>query len=367
MEAAFLAVQSAAPGVGTGLHGVVRIGTTEGFGNLVLAARAIHVNSERARGPFIKIDCTAIPDGLMETELFGHEKGAFTGADRAVPGKVELAEGGTLFLDEIGDLKPALQGKLLRLLQDREFERVGGRKTLSVDVRIVSATHRDLWDMAQTGAFRADLYYRLKVVELELPPLRERGADDIARLALHFLEVFARRHHKPVRALAPAAQARLLRHSWPGNIRELEHCIESAVALCRGDTLSAEELPLAQEAAEGRRHQSGVMAAYPATGEGRRPPSGVMAAHPGDAPARRPSSGIMPAYPARPQEPAAPPGDAGDGLVLPDGLTLAEVERRYLQRAITVAAGNRSEAARTLGIGRNTLLRKLREGDGEEG
>ena len=343
-----------------------------------LAARAIHVNSERARGPFVKIDCTAIPEGLMETELFGHEKGAFTGADRAVPGKVELAQGGTLFLDEIGDLRPALQGKLLRVLQDREFERVGGRKTLSVDVRVVAATHRDLWGMAQVGAFRPDLYFRLKVVELELPPLRERGPEDIARLAQHFLAHYARRHHKPARTLSAAALARLSRHPWPGNIRELEHCIESAVALCRGETVEAAELPLAQvPELEVRRPVSGVFPAFPAPeGEVRRPstgaPGGVYSAAPEPSgEVRRPVSGFFPAYPspspaADPPLPPLPPTDvSGDGLLLPDGLTLAEVELRYLHRAIARAGGNRSEAARSLGIGRNTLLRKLREGGGD--
>jgi Nif-specific regulatory protein len=283
-----------------------------------LIARAIHVNSRRARGPFVKIDCTSIPEGLMEAELFGHEKGAFTGADKSVPGKAELAHGGTLFLDEIGDLKGSLQGKLLRLLQDREFERVGGRKTLQVDVRVVAATNRDLLEMTHQGSFRLDLYYRLKVVELVLPPLRERGPEDIRRLAEHFVELYARKHRKPVRGLAPAALARLSAHPFPGNIRELEHCIESALALCAGDLIEAEELPL-----------------------------------PGE---RRPA-------------PAAPP-EGADGLHLPDGLTLEEVERRYLLRAIERAGGNRSEAARQLGIGRNTLIRKLHEilgGEDERG
>ncbi|MCS6912701.1 MAG: sigma-54-dependent Fis family transcriptional regulator [Myxococcales bacterium] len=272
-----------------------------------LLARAIHVNSQRAQGPFVKIDCTAIPEGLMEAELFGHEKGAFTGADRTVLGKAELAHGGTLFLDEIGDLKGSLQGKLLRLLQDREMERVGGRRTIQVDVRIVAATNRDLLEMTRAGTFRADLYYRLKVVELELPPLRERGPEDIRRLAEHFVEQFARRHRKPVTGLSREAMARLLSHSWPGNIRELEHCIESAVALCSGSLIEAAELPL-------------------------------------------------PGAPA-----ATTPGSADSGLFIPDGMPLQEVERLYIRRTLERAGGNRSEAARMLRIGRNTLLRKLQE------
>jgi Nif-specific regulatory protein len=293
-----------------------------------LMARAIHVNSGRAAGPFVKIDCTSIPEGLMESELFGHEKGAFTGADRTVQGKAELAHGGTLFLDEIGDLKGALQGKLLRLLQDREFERVGGRKTIQVDVRIVAATNRDLLAMSQQGAFRPDLYYRLKVVEIELPPLRERGEEDIRRLAEHFVDRYGHRHKKPVR-LSPQALALLCAYPFPGNIRELEHCIESAVALCAGDLIEAAELPLPQ-----RRQQAGTRA-------------GTQGAAPEPGPAPAPGPGQAP---------------GNEGIFLPDGLTLAEVEERYIARALTLAGGNRSEAARALGIGRNTLLRKLQHG-----
>ncbi len=300
-----------------------------------LAARAIHVNSSRARGPFVKLDCTSIPEGLMETELFGHEKGAFTGADQRVPGKAELAHNGTLFLDEIGDLKGPLQGKLLRLLQDREFERVGGRKTLSVDLRIVAATHRDLLHMLREGSFRSDLYYRLKVVELHLPPLRERGPEDIERLTHHFIDTYARRYRKPVRGLTREAMVRLCAAPWPGNIRELEHCIESAVVLCRGTLLEADELPLAMP-----------LSLPQATGLSPRP-APVPAAQKGQA--------------------GAPPGPSphlagkmGTGIYLPDGLPLEEVEQRYLGRALLLFGGNRFEAARSLGIGRNTLFRKLR-------
>jgi len=285
-----------------------------------LAARAIHYNSQRARGPFVKIDCTAIPEGLMESELFGHERGAFTGAEQRVLGKAELAHGGTLFLDEIGDLKLSLQGKLLRLLQDREFERVGGRKTIAVDVRIVAATNRDLAAMAAAATFRKDLYYRLKVIDLELPPLRARGPEDIERLAHHFVEHYARRHKKPVRGFSEGALGRLRRHSWPGNIRELEHCIESAVALCGSQIIASHDLPLPQL------------------------PGGTLAA--------AELGAIQPAL-ERPVE-------APEGILLPDGLSLEEVEQLYIQRTIERCGGNRSEAARLLAIGRNTLLRKLR-------
>jgi Nif-specific regulatory protein len=325
-----------------------------------LAARAIHYNSQRARGPFIKIDCTSIPDGLMESELFGHERGAFTGAEQRVLGKAELASGGTLFLDEIGDLKPSLQGKLLRLLQDREFERVGGRKTIAVDVRIVAATNRDLGALALSGHFRADLYYRLKVIELELPSLRARGSDDIERLALHFVELYAHRHKKPVRGLHREALARLRAHVWPGNIRELEHCIESAVALCAGEQITAADLPLPMplglpppafppSATSARSSRSTV------------PPASARSLRPASASSTGSTSselsGEFSGELAVPATPLLP----GGGLHLPDGLTLEEVEQRYLAHTIARYGGNRSEAARALGIGRNTLLRKLRD------
>ena len=276
-----------------------------------LAARAIHVNSPRARGPFVKVDCTTIPEGLMESELFGHERGSFTGADRLVRGKVEQAAGGTLFLDEIGELPAALQMKLLRFLQDREFERVGGRRLLRADVRLVAATHRDLETAVRQGGFRQDLYYRLKVVELHMPALRDRGPEDIDRLARHFLSMYARKHGKSVRSISPEARALLCAHAWPGNIRELEHCIESAVVFSGGTELLASHLPLPQ----------------PQSGRGIE------------------SSG------------------AGDEtrLALPSGLTLAEVERRYIARTLEECAGNRSRAADLLGIGRNTLVRKIKE------
>ena len=168
-----------------------------------LFARAIHVNSRRQARPFVTVDCTTLPAQLVESELFGHERGAFTSADRRVPGKVELAEGGTLFLDELGDLPPDIQGKLLRFLQDKSFERVGGRQTLAADVRVVCATHRDLEQAVAAGRFREDLYYRVRVVEIDLPPLRARGPDDIETLARHFAEVYAQRYQRPPRASRP--------------------------------------------------------------------------------------------------------------------------------------------------------------------
>ncbi|MDB4965678.1 MAG: transcriptional regulator, NifA subfamily, Fis Family [Myxococcales bacterium] len=273
-----------------------------------LIARAIHYNSTRRDGPFVKVDCTTIPPTLMENELFGHERGAYTGAEARARGKCEAANGGTLFIDEIGELPLPLQSKLLRLLQDREFERVGGTRTLAVDVRVVTATHRDLEGMVGRGQFREDLYYRVKVVQLTLPPLRDRGAEDIVRLAEHFLDLYGRKHGKPLIRFGAAARARLVDHRWPGNIRELEHCVESAVVLCEGAEIAVEQLALAAGAAAG-----------PAA-----------------------------AGPAATDEPFRP-------------RALADVERQHILRTLAAADGNRSRAAELLGIGRNTLLRKLKE------
>ena len=270
-----------------------------------LIARAIHVNGTRVSAPFIKLDCTTIPATLMENELFGHEKGAYTGADSRALGRCEAADGGTLFIDEIGELALPLQAKLLRFLQDREFERVGGTRTYTADVRVIAATHRDLEEMVGRGEFREDLYYRIKVVQLALPSLRERGAGDIARLAAHFLSLYRKKHGKPELQLGTEAEARLCAHRWPGNIRELEHCIESAVVLCEGREIGPSQLSLPSER--------------------------------GHAPRRAPAHDE--AFTAR---------------------TLADVERDHIVTTLRIFGGNRSEAARSLGIGRNTLLRKIK-------
>jgi Nif-specific regulatory protein len=267
-----------------------------------LVARALHANSRRASGPFITVDCTTLPGSLIESELFGHEKGAFTGADRRVAGRVEQADGGTLFLDEIGELAPAAQAKLLRLLQDRCFERVGGRETVQVDVRILTATHRDLVAEVARGTFRQDLFYRLRVVEISLPPLRERGPREIEALARHFLGVYARRHQRPRLDLSPAALTALFHHRWPGNVRELEHSIERAVVLCDAPAISPEHL-------------------------------GLLA---------------LPTSSPAPEE----------GVLLPHGLSLDEAAQRYTEATLAHCGGNQSEAARRLGVGRNTLARR---------
>ncbi|APR83839.1 Response regulator of zinc sigma-54-dependent two-component system [Minicystis rosea] len=292
------------------LHG--ETGTGKG-----LFARAIHVNSRRQARPFIVVDCTTLPAQLVESELFGHERGAFTGADRRVPGKIELADGGTLFLDELGDLPPDIQGKLLRFLQERTFERVGGRQTLSADVRVVCATHRDLERAVAEGRFREDLYYRVKVVQIELPPLRARGAEDIETLARHFAEVYANRYGRPPLVLTKEALAVIRAHTWPGNVRELEHWVESAVALSRDGHVGAEMLPLRREGT---------------------PPLTVV---------------------KRAAEPSSSSSDAAQ-IALPLSLSLDEATARYAEAMVTACEGNKTEAAKRLGIGRNTLARLLK-------
>ncbi len=240
-----------------------------------LFARAIHVNSPRESGALVVIDCTNLPAPLVESELFGHERGAYTGADRRVVGKIETASGGTLFLDEIGELPLELQGKLLRFLQERQFERIGSRETLSADVRIVAATNRNLADEVDAGRFRSDLYYRIRVVEVDLPSLASRGAVDILALAEHFIAKYSRRYKRDGLRLTAAAKDALIAHAWPGNVRELEHAIERGVVLAPTAELTAESLSLAPRRlapeqpieglsldAAGRRHAESVLARH---------------------------------------------------------------------------------------------------------
>lgn len=264
-----------------------------------LFARAIHVNSARRDGPLVKVDCAALPESLIENELFGHERGAYTGADQRAHGKFDAAKGGTIFLDEIGELPLAVQGKLLRVLQDREFQRVGGTAVEKADVRVVCATNRDLVKFVEEGRFRGDLYYRIKVVELNLPPLRERGEEDIARLARHFVELAARRHGRRVPQISGPALGKLTKYPWPGNVRELENCVESAVVVMEGERIEAADVPLVERSSTVARED--------------------------------------------------------DQRVR----TLEEVEREHIERVLAKADGNRTLAAKLLGIGRNTLQRKL--------
>jgi transcriptional regulator with GAF, ATPase, and Fis domain len=210
-----------------------------------LIAGAIHHNSLRSGRNFVKVNCAALQENLLESELFGHEKGAFTGADKQRVGRFEQADGGTLFLDEVGDMSANTQAKILRVLQEHEFERLGGTRTLRVDVRVIAATNRNLPQMVANGQFREDLYYRLNVVSIDMPPLRERK-DDIPQLALFFLKRFAGELKKRVEGLSPDAQKLLMRYNWPGNIRELENSIERAVLLTEGPALSSSDLRLGE-------------------------------------------------------------------------------------------------------------------------
>jgi Nif-specific regulatory protein len=219
-----------------------------------LAARAIHRNSRRAEKPFIAVNCAALAESLLESELFGHEKGAFTGALVQKKGRLELSDTGTIFLDEIGDLSPSLQTKLLRVLQEREFERVGGNRTIKIDVRLLAATNRDLEDAMVRGTFRRDLYFRLNVVNLKMPSLRERR-EDIPLLANYFARKYGDRCNRIVFGISPDARRLLMNYDWPGNVRELENAIERAIVLGTTDHILAEDLP--EAVVEFQTHVSG--------------------------------------------------------------------------------------------------------------
>jgi two-component system response regulator AtoC len=282
-----------------------------------LAARTLHELGPRKGRPFVKIDCTALPDALLESELFGFEKGAFTGATRSKPGRVELADGGTLFLDEIGDLPSALQAKLLRLIQDQEFEHLGGTATLRVDVRVVAATHRDLESMTQAGTFREDLFYRLNVVPIWMPPLRARR-DDIEPLVARFSEVFARQNGREPPEMEPGALRLLRRERWPGNVRQLQNVVERLIVLGEGDVIREEDVR-----AELSEKPTGFSTEPLSTAD---------------------------------RKTANVPEDDGS---LEAGMRAAE--RQLLSNALVRAKGNRSLAARLLGVSRSTLYEKLGE------
>ena len=279
-----------------------------GTGKEVLA-HLIHKYSDRSHRTFLKVNCAAVPSELLESELFGYEPGAFTGANKAKPGKFELCNRGTLLLDEIGEMSPALQAKLLQVLQDGQFSRLGGRVTVKVDVRVLAATNRTLADEVARGAFRHDLYYRLRVIELRVPPLRERRCD-ILPLARRFLVEAAERLHRPVEGITPAAADQLARYDWPGNVRELENAVERAVALAIDTRVDIDDFP------EEVRQARAVVA--PTTG----------------------------------------------------GRRLADVERALILQTLEEASGNRARAAELLGIGVATLYRKLKQsgaaGGGDE-
>ena len=297
MREVFETAQRVAP-----TRATVLLGGESGTGKGMLA-RAIHLNSPRRDAPFIKINCSAIPENLMESELFGYEKGAFTGAIRSHPGKFEQADGGTVFLDEIGDVPPAVQVKLLRVLQEREFERLGGSKTIHVDVRIIAATNQDLRAALEEGAFREDLYYRLNVVPINLPPLRSRK-EDIPYLVDHFLERFAADTGNRVTGVAPEALEKLTAYRWPGNVRELENIMQRSMVLAKGDIIEPSDVVLDETAGSG----------------------------------------------------ASTNGDIG---FLPEGMTLDEFEQELIREAMRRADDNKSQAARLLGLTRNALRYRL--------
>ncbi len=278
----------------------VLIGGESGVGK-DLIAHLIHQRSSRSSGPFVKINSTAIPENLLESELFGYEKGAFTGATASKPGKFELADKGTLFLDEIGDVPPATQVKLLRVLQEREFERLGGTRTIKVDVRLIAATNRDLRAALEQGTFREDLYYRLNVVPIDIPPLREHK-EDIPDLANLFLSRLAQKSQKKLEGIKPEAVRRLMDFHWPGNVRELENIVERACALAPGPFIEPSDIQI--DHVVSRNH-------------------------------------------------------SGQSPLLPEGKTLDQWEDELIREAYRRANGNKSEAARMLGLSRNALRYRL--------
>jgi two-component system response regulator HydG len=272
-----------------------------------LIAGAIHFNSRRKKGPFVKINCAAITETLLESELFGHEKGAFTGADRRKEGRFSQAHGGTLLLDEVGEMSLMMQVKLLRALQEREFNRVGGESTIQVDVRVIAATNKNLVDQINEGAFREDLYYRLNVVELEVPPLIERK-EDIPLLTQHFLEIFAAKNRKEIKGFTPRAMDNLIRYDWPGNVRELMNAVERGVVLSRSSYLDVPDFPFMK-----------------------------------DSMLQNDQDSTTPA-----------------NLSMQGDVPLEKIEKTAILKTLEAANGNKSEAARRLGITRKTLHKKLK-------
>jgi two-component system, NtrC family, response regulator AtoC len=323
-----------------------------------LIARALHEHSSRHAGPFIKTNCAAIPKTLMESEMFGYEKGAFTGAVGAKPGRFELAHGGTLFLDEIGEIPVEMQVKLLRVLQESEFERVGGIKTIKVDVRLVTATNRDLLHEIAQETFREDLFYRLNVVPVHIPPLRERR-EDIPLLADHFITKFNSRLRKEITGISAEAVACLGSYNWPGNIRELENLMERTMLFCEGPQIEARDLPpelvqIAGMGSAGSPSPTSVSAQVPAGA--RLTSAAVVAAV--DEPSSGPT-GSQP-QPTPTSLPAAATGTAGS-LKEAVRAETERVERELIIRALDETNGNVTQAARKLKISRKSLQTKMKE------
>ena len=276
-----------------------------------VVARTVHAHSRRRNEPFVVVNCAALPQTLMEAELFGHEKGAYTSADAQRKGRFEVANGGTIFLDEVGEMEPAAQAKLLRVLQRGEFERLGGTETLRTDVRTIAASNRDLRAAVEERSFREDLFYRLSVIRIVVPPLRERRSD-VPFLAHHFLEIFSRKNGKEGLRFAPDALELLGQYPWPGNVRELENAVEAAVVLAQGDVVGADDLPASLSAAV-----------------------------------------------------ASSAREDAAGVFLPVGTSMAEVERRVLERTLEHFGGDKEAAAGALGISSRTIYRRL-SGEGRE-
>lgn len=333
-----------------------------------LLVRALHANSRRADCPFVPINCGAIPKELLESELFGHEKGAFTHAIRSRPGRFELADGGTIFLDEIGEMDLSLQVKILRVLQEKEIERVGGTGCKKVDVRIVAATNRDLESEVTAGRFREDLYYRLNVIPLHLPPLRERGMD-ILILAQCFLERFCQKKNRPLLRLGEDTARVLLAYSWPGNVRELENFMERLSILVDGDCVQVDDLPAKI------RDNVGPLDSLPPLPEGALGASAAPLPPPAPAPAPQAASTASSLPPAGPAGTAAAPAAGSGQFVWPDlsvleaqGINLKDfleaVEFRLIDEALQRADGVKNQAAELLGIKRTTLIEKLKKKNG---
>ncbi|HEY0479009.1 MAG TPA: sigma 54-interacting transcriptional regulator [Kofleriaceae bacterium] len=339
-------VQRVAPSDAT-----VLLGGESGSGK-EMVARAIHRASRRARGPCVAVNCAALTESLIESELFGHEKGAFTGATEKKAGRFEMADRGTLFLDEVGELPLGLQTKFLRVLEDRRFERVGGQKSIEVDVRVVAATNRDLTEMVKRGTFREDLYYRLSVIHVDVPPLRDR-LDDVPLLAEFFLARFRGQAARRIAGFAPDALAAMTRYAWPGNVRELRNAVERAVVLGDRDHIIAADLP------------PQVLAAAPPPRTRPSPPTPPLGSH-SVAPSRI-TIDPLPPRPAAPiaatAAPATPPAAAAAATRAPPARSLRDLEKQGILAALAATGGNKAQAAAILEIDRSTLYKKLKDYD----
>ena len=314
-----------------------------------MVARAIHRASKRAKGPCVAVNCAALTETLIESELFGHEKGAFTGATEKKAGRFELADRGTLFLDEVGELPLGLQTKFLRVLEERRFERVGGQRAIEVDVRVVAATNRDLADMVKRGTFREDLYYRLGVIQVEVPPLRDR-LEDVPLLVEHFLARFRREAGRRITGFSPDALAAMTCYAWPGNVRELRNAVERAVVLGERELIAAADLPPQVLAAAGALHRAKA-APTPALGAAiaTPPATPIMIASPADAGRAAPPEAVHRSIDARAPVPAAK--------------WLRELEKEGILAALAATGGNKAQAAAILEIDRSTLYKKLKDYD----